>query len=226
MSYSDITYNSKNPLARFAHRQRFKNSIKAINLTNGISILDYGCGDGKFLNELGSLNKDKNLNLVGYEPFMEPIEGNKIRIEKNLADLNNEKFDVVTCFEVLEHFNPTNQYNYLQNMIAHLKSNGLVIVSVPIEIGIPALVKNLRRRTLFKGEQFSYKNIFKSFLGNPPAEFRIKDGYLDHMGFNYKDLEKLFKKDFVIVTKTFSPFKFLGSNFNSQVFYELKLKQS
>jgi len=226
MSYSRKTYDSFNPLARFAHRQRFQNSILSIIPANGVSVLDYGCGDGKFLNELLEKYKDKGLKLAGFEPLMESIDSNKIKIVKTLEELKGEKFDFVTCFEVLEHFNPKNQELIFKDFTTLLKKDGKLIISVPIEIGFPALIKNLRRKYSFKGKQFSFKNILKSMRAVPMPEYRNREGYLDHMGFNYKDLELLFAKFFIIKSKTYSPYKNLSSNFNSQVFYELTLKHS
>ena len=226
MSYSRKTYDSFNPLARFAHRQRFYNSILSIIPANGVSILDYGCGDGKFLNELLDKYKDKELKLAGFEPLMESIEANKIKIVKTLQELNAEKFDFVTCFEVLEHFSKKNQESIFKDFISLLKQDGKLIISVPIEIGFPAIIKNLRRKYSFKGQQFTFKNILKSIRGTPMPEYRDREGYLDHMGFNYKDLELLFVKFFIIKSKMYSPFKSLGPNFNSQVFYELTLKHT
>ena len=226
MSYSRTTYDSYNPLARFAHRQRFKNSVLSIQVSEGISLLDYGCGDGKFLNELAEKYKTKKIHLMGFEPYMSAIANNKIKIVQHLEELSGEKFDYVTCFEVMEHFNPQKQEAICIDFTKLLKPEGTLIVSVPIEIGFPALIKNIRRKYSYKGKQFTFKNIFKSILGKPMPEYRNREGYLDHMGFSYKDLELLFDKYFLIKNKTFSPLKGMGANVNSQVFYELSLKRS
>src|SRR6185312_5523874 len=181
MSYSRTTYDSPNPLARFAHRQRFKNSILSIRIANGISVLDYGCGDGKFLNELADKYKTKNMHLIGFEPYMQAIANNKIKIVQNLEELGEAKFDYVTCFEVLEHFNPQKQEAICVDFTKLLKPEGAIIVSVPIEIGFPALIKNIRRMYSYKGKQFTFRNTFRSILGKPMPEYRSREGYLDHM---------------------------------------------
>ncbi len=225
MSYSDYTYNSKNPLVRFAHRQRFKISLDFSNPKDGDKILDYGCGDGKFLNSIKA-----NCILVGYEPYMEPVLDNKIQIFKMIGEVNDfadkhGKFDVITCFEVLEHFNQTNQRRMLKEMKNLLSESGHLIISVPIEIGFPPLIKNLRRKMLSTDPLYTYKNIIKSALGYDFNEYRAGEGYLfEHLGFHYKKLEKIFDQDFVIRKRRYSPFRRMGYNFNSQVFYKLKSK--
>jgi hypothetical protein len=62
-------------------------------------------------------------------------------------------------------------------------------------------------------------------LGRPFKEYRSGDGYLyEHLGFNHRKLEKVVADYCIILEKHYSPFKFLGYNFNSQVFYKLKPK--
>lgn len=220
--YAQHTYNSSNPLARFAHRQRFKHSLAAIPVKHGASVLDFGCGDGKLLNSLKEQSPDLELKLVGYEPFMESVTNNLIMIYKSLDKIKSlGKFDVICCFEVLEHFNTKNQLDFLKTMASMLTEGGVMVISVPIETGFPSVVKNLRRVLLHNLDLYSAKNIFKSAFSIAVPECREGNGYLSHMGFNHKDFENLLKKRFIIGKKMFSPFKGLGVQFNSQVFYHL-----
>lgn len=176
-SYRDRNYNSPNPLRRFAHRTRFRKSIESIEMKDGISIMDFGAGDGLFLNQLEGINT--SLRLVGFEPYMESIQENKIQIIKDWTQVleissNSALFDYVTCFEVLEHFSPSNQHEALKKMHSIVKDSGRVIISVPIEKGIPAVVKNLIRRVNMPQSNhiFTYSNIFSSFLGKSLLNLR------------------------------------------------------
>lgn len=228
-SYLDRNYNSKNPLRRFAHRTRFKKSIQSIESNSEYSLMDFGCGDGTFMNQLNL--RSSSVKLVGFEPIMDSIEGNQIEIYKNWEDIISksktiEGFDYVTCFEVLEHFSPENQLEALKKMNSVLKKDGKVIISVPIEKGFPALVKNLIRRVNLPQSVhiFSYKNIWNSFLSRSLLHLRQDPGYMSHMGFYFTDLEdeigKLFKQE----KKSFSPFGGPSHHFNSQVFFTLTKK--
>ena len=50
--YDRYTFNSSNLLARFSHRSRYKLGVKLIKKEKNLNILDFGCGDGRFLNDL------------------------------------------------------------------------------------------------------------------------------------------------------------------------------
>jgi hypothetical protein len=129
---------------------------------------------------------------------------------------------------VLEHLNLETQIEALEKFTSVLKEDGRLIISVPIEVGFPSVVKNIRRNT-FNGisKTYTLKNTIASFLGRKTKHMkshRQKEGSLSHLGFFHGDLEKVFLNYFKILKKSFSPFKGLGLNLNSQVFYELKIR--
>ena len=128
ISYHDLTYNSRNPLRRWAHRTRFAKSISAIDLTEGAKVLDFGCGDGLFLNQLRK-SADVELRLTGYEPYMKSLEENEVRTFSDWEDVRataakEGDFDVVTSFEVFEHFSADNQRAALARISQVLDRNG------------------------------------------------------------------------------------------------------
>ena len=76
--YSDNTYNSKNFLVRFSHRNRFKKALSCVmKEKKNDTLLDYGTGDGHFLIELSK--EKKFIDLVGFEPIMLPKNNNEIK---------------------------------------------------------------------------------------------------------------------------------------------------
>lgn len=226
-TYYDRNYNAKNPLRRYAHRTRFKKSISAIEIKDGLSILDYGAGDGLFLNQILGLKDDATL--VGYEPYMDAIDDSQVDLVKEWHQVENVlaqkgKFDYVTCFEVLEHFSPTNQLEALQKMRSAVADHGTVIISVPIEKGMPSLVKNLIRKVNLPHSNhiFTYGNIYKSLVGKSLLDMRKESQYYSHMGFYFTDLEKEIETIFTIQDKSYSPIGGPTYQVNSQVFYTLK----
>ncbi|GHT74958.1 hypothetical protein AGMMS50262_08980 [Bacteroidia bacterium] len=230
-NYSNYTYHSKNVFKRFAHQKRFKRAIDLIQANDDIRLLDFGCGDGFFLNQLKESYSGK-IDLLGFEPILDPIENNTVCIvnswEKVQILVNSSDLNYVTCFEVLEYFTEQKQIELIEQIVSVLKKDGILIVSVPVETGIPSLIKNsIRKRSCNRKYQYlySYKNIFYAFLGKPILDYRQGDDYLwEHIGFRFQDLEKIFSIYFHVLQKSYSPFGILGRHFNSQVFYKLQKK--
>ncbi|MDA9596936.1 class I SAM-dependent methyltransferase [Flavobacteriaceae bacterium] len=229
--YDRYTFNSSNPLARFSHRSRYKVGVKLIKKEKNLRILDFGCGDGRFLNDLEIEKQD--FILVGFDPYMESVLFKNITIHKEwqkIKELTKSKglFDYVVCFEVLEHFSKVRQMNALEQIAGVIKEDGYFVVSVPIEKGFPSVVKNLRRMMIHpNGNIYNFKNIIASLFGVKTKwmkQHRLGAEYLSHIGFFFNELEFVMKHFFTIKKKIYSPFKGLGSNFNAQVFYVLKKK--
>ncbi|RSK40268.1 class I SAM-dependent methyltransferase [Mangrovimonas spongiae] len=231
MSYAKLTRENKSKIRKYSHQKRLDMAVKLIDLKQDESLIDYGTGDGYLLKLI--YTKLKNKQLYGFDPVDDMFEELKqtiatyslqdVSITKNLNTLENKKFDVVSCQEVLEHFSATKQQEHLKNISNLLKDNGRVVISVPLEIGFPSLVKNSIRFLVGQSKaEATFKNIVKSFLGLEIN--RPKDDYIyTHIGFNHKHLEKVFEDvGFIIETKQYSPFKYLYNFVNSQVFYILK----
>lgn len=224
-NYGDHTYNSQNSLKRFSHRRRFNKSISCIHVSDDIRLLDFGCGDGLFLNRLKHVLNTKGF-IMGYEPVIAPIYGNTVNITDSWEEVVQEApFNYVTCFEVLEHFDKEQQIETLKKMSQILTDDGFLVVSVPVEKGFPSLIKNFIRKYSCPPRDrhlYSVKNIIAACFKRKLPKYRTGSNYLSHLGFYHNDLEKVFLNDFVVVEKSFSPFSWLGSHLNSQVFYRLK----
>lgn len=235
MTYYGRTYDSPNPLVRFAHRARLNIAlnlllqIKSNQIKSNQWVLDYGCGDGLYANRLSEL-LGGDTRIIGYEPYMESLPGNQIEIVRSWSEVKDKQSKLglasaVTCFETLEHLTEDAQRDALRNMRSLLSGDGVLIVSVPIEGGIPSLVKNLVRRSRYhKSDVYTWRNILRSIFWLPVTEARQGPGYLSHMGFFYRDLEKIIIEYFVIDRRHGSPFRWMGSSLNSQIFYLLRPK--
>ena len=221
--YSDYTYNSRNPLVRFSHRKRFLTALNFILKEKFDNLLDYGAGDGHFLKEVSKIKTD--IELAGFEPVMNNTDSEGIKYYSDVSDIKGQKYGVITCFEVLEHFNSNGQNEILENIYNLLSDDGVVIISVPIEIYFPSFIKNIIRIKYTKLDFQYIKNILKALFAMNIPEIRNEEGYIGtHLGFNYKKLEALFKKHFEILQKRNSPLEYLPIITNSQVFYKLKKK--
>lgn len=232
MAYEDYTINSKNPLARFAHRTRVKVGLRYVHVHSESKVLDFGCGDGDFLSHL-SADSDSS-KLVGFEPYMESKNAaSTLNIFSNWDEITayckvNGVFDTVVCFEVMEHFSKEKQVEAIDKILKVLKADGDLVISVPIEKGLPVIPKNLRRIALsYEGNEeiYTLKNIACSLFGIKSQSLdRLRNGedFLSHMGFYFTDLEDLLRKKFIVSEILYSPFPKLPYFLNSQVFFQLK----
>jgi len=231
MSYLKQTINNKSIIKKFSHRKRFKVATKLFNLKANESILDYGTGNGYLLITLAELYPESNI--YGYEPIdsmfkelqVEIINSGlkNIQVVDNLEEVGNMSFDFVSCFEVLEHFSDSTLQNHILAIKNLVSNTGEIVISVPIETGLSSIFKNSVR--FFVKQQHgnsSFKNIIRSVFSLPIN--RNDTEYINsHIGFNYKNLEQVFKNERLqLKSKHYSPFKFLYGMLNSQVFYCLK----
>lgn len=113
------------------------NYLKKINFK---SLIDIGCGDGKFLNEVNKRIPGKDLTgidyserAVGLAKLMTP---NVKFINKDITleyTFGNEKYEVATLIETLEHIKP-NKISIFVNAISDMLNNkAYLLVSVPSE---------------------------------------------------------------------------------------------
>jgi 2-polyprenyl-3-methyl-5-hydroxy-6-metoxy-1,4-benzoquinol methylase len=230
MFYRKQTYNNKSKLKKISHSSRFNESVSFItNLFSRkkINLLDFGCGDGYFLS---LINKDKkNWKLSGYDPSLKVVSEMKrllhnsntknIKVFSNFNSIKN-KYDVVTCFETLEHFNKKMQLQLINQIKSRVKPGGLILISVPIEIYLSGFLKGIYRYLINqKNNRTSLVNLFK-ILFNLKIDRKKTNKYISsHVGFNYLELIKLLNENnFKIIKKFYTPFGFLGPLLNSQVF--------
>ena len=106
---------------------------KKIQLINHYSnqekkILDIGCGTGEFLIHA----KNKNWKTVGVEvndQARQKASNKKIDTFRSLDNLDNQKFDVITLWHVLEHL--PNLEDQILKIKSLLEKNGTLIIAVP-----------------------------------------------------------------------------------------------
>lgn len=100
----------------------------------GKSILDVGCGDGRFCYEL--MKEGIKVEGIDYsEQALSFARAFNPRTNFYLDDLTNlklkKKFDVVVLVEVLEHIDPHQISKVMENISKVLKKGGKLIISVP-----------------------------------------------------------------------------------------------
>ncbi|MBN1298085.1 MAG: methyltransferase domain-containing protein, partial [Actinobacteria bacterium] len=219
-------------------RKRYRQaliSVREVPFNFKGNILDYGGGSGEFCKYI--LKSFPYANVVLYEPTpsirQEAIknlaEYPGIKINAEIKDLPYTKFDVIFCMEVFEHM-VIDQYPVIFNDFLKLMDrDSLLVLSIPVEIYLPALIKGIFRMTRRYGRyDANIKNIFKCTFGKPPQNRpreEIENSlpyHYDHLGFDYRAFEKELKKHFSIICSYGGPFTLLPAALNLEKYYLCK----
>lgn len=132
-------YHSKNVFVRSLFLKRLKIAIQLarseLNSNNNLKVIDLGCGEGVLLKLLEKEFKD--IRTFGIDVKPDVLEIKKfLRAEIKTADIRNSGFsnnffDIIFCLDVLEHFEDLGKP--VREIERILRSNGLLIVSLPTE---------------------------------------------------------------------------------------------
>ena len=227
MQYSNLTNKSNVFLKRFTHTSRHVKCSDIVASLKYKNFLDFGSGDGQFFEYLKIKPKK---NYFAYEPYKQMytqfIKNNKnfksVKLLKNKKNLKSNFYDIITVNEVIEHLPNRKIYDVIELIKLISKKNSTIIISVPIEVGFSALVKNFIR-FIFSSthEGLTFTNLIKSIFAKKINRGRRKY-YKSHIGFNYYDLKKILSSHFYIQKITYTPFGFLKGFLNSQIFFICK----
>jgi 2-polyprenyl-3-methyl-5-hydroxy-6-metoxy-1,4-benzoquinol methylase len=120
-----------------ARTRAWRNQVDKVHFIErfiqGGRLLDVGCGDGRFLWALHSKRWDRTgVEPVG--PVVELVRARFPEIRFVLGDvfspeLQEETFDVITLWHVIEHFQ--DPFGAIQRLSRMLRPNGLLVVSTP-----------------------------------------------------------------------------------------------
>jgi SAM-dependent methyltransferase len=174
MSYHSLTVGSSCGIKRFSHRRRFERALALLDVRASDRVLDYGAGDGYFVRLANESYPESEL--VAYDPdpimfteFRLTLDGTEnVAVARDTHRFPQGYFSKIVCVEVFEHLEPEPRTAVLAEMLRLLAPGGSVVISVPIEIGLSSLLKNLVRvaiRHHHPGTTIS--NIVRSLLGLP-----------------------------------------------------------
>jgi SAM-dependent methyltransferase len=171
-------------------------------------------------------------HLVGFEPdadmFHEAVRvtrGTGITIIKALDSLDSGAFSTITCLETVEHLVDKELDALFTNIKRLLAHDGQVVISVPIETGVPALLKNVFR--ILRGHvpdnltfRYFWRMVCGASIPRSTPERREHGQYIySHMGFNHCQFEETLKKHVRIKDIRYSPLAVAGSMLNNTVLY-------
>jgi 2-polyprenyl-3-methyl-5-hydroxy-6-metoxy-1,4-benzoquinol methylase len=236
---------SRSRLVAWSHSSRFELARRLVEPRAGGRLLDYGCGDGTFL----AMVADLFPSALGVDAAADQIEDCARRfagvdgVAFALADAlaggeHAAAYDVVVCMEVLEHCPDDLQRGVLDTMRRVVAPGGLVVISVPIEIG-PSLIAKQAARALAAVRglgEYAHRERYRPgelvrmlFAGagtrivRPETTTRLDDGrtirFTGHKGFNWKRLAVEVAARFRVDAVRFSPMPPCGEFLNSQVWF-------
>lgn len=239
--YEKKQLSSPSRVIAWSHSSRFRVARELLAPFAGQRLLDYGSGDGTLL----KLVADAFPSAVGADPIEAQVVDARRRFGEDgsptfytISELQERypaaSFDVIICMEVLEHCVPSEVERVLQDMRRLVTPEGTVIISVPIEIGPSLVLKQAARRVAgLRGlgdykhnERYSMSEIVKMTLATSTTSIpRPTHDAPDigpahgHKGFNWRALQKRIESRFVVRRRRFSPLRFLGGFFSSQVWF-------
>jgi SAM-dependent methyltransferase len=239
---------SRDRLVRWSHGRRFKTGIALAREFRGKRVLDFGSGDGTFL-ALTMMGDDAPAIAAGAELTREVVDDCRRRYysEPRLQFLQVEEldrqnaaasYDAVFCMEVLEHV--VDWEPELARMARLLAPGGKLIISVPVETGLPVVVKQTVRRIAgwrkvghYPGTtSYSWSELLSAVLAGNRQHvvrpvFDIGSGPAhDHKGFNWMVLRDRLRRQFVLERILASPFSWLGPRLGTQVWFVCRMERS
>lgn len=132
VSHSESKKGIINKLFLAARKYTLKRKLKTVhNYSTGKSILDIGCGTGSFLD----ICKSSGYNTTGLEPEESARDyalknyGIEVFPIENFLSLDENLFDVITLWHVLEHVSDLNLY--FKRFKELLNETGTLIIALP-----------------------------------------------------------------------------------------------
>lgn len=211
--YEKQTLDNPNPIARFAHRARFQRSKRLVLplLSEGATLLDYGCGQGRFLHELTTETAafQPRPTLLGYDPYM-AMRYEGYEVVSDPAAIPGASVGVLTSLEVCEHLNDEETQAFIDFAARVLRPGGNLLVTVPIMMGPAVLIKEVSRSLLFRrrSDTSAGELLKAAVFGVPPR--RADDIKGSHRGYDWRVTRRKLKARFTPVHLEFSPLPLLG----------------
>ena len=237
---------SRDRLVAWSHARRFDTAVKLARAFRGKRVMDFGSGDGTFL-ALVMMTSDAPAIGVGAEISAEVVDDCRRRYQDEprlqfvqVDALNTpdhlRSYDAVFCMEVLEHV--VDWEPELARMARLLAPGGTLIVSVPVEIGLPVVVKQIARSVAgwrkighYPGTtSYTWSELASAIFAGSRQHvtrpmFDTGSGPThDHKGFNWKVLRDRLGRQFVIDRIVASPLPLLGPQLATQVWFVAHLR--
>ena len=232
-------------LIAWSHRSRFEMGLALARRFGGKRLLDYGSGDGTFLAMLDASDAPP-AEALGVELDDAQVDDCRRRFAGRprlrfalIQELDDDRhrgyYDGVVCMEVLEHVVALD--TIVDRLWRTLADDGTLIVSVPVETGLPLLLKQAARRVAgWRGigdypgtSPYTFREYVSSvFAGARPHLKRPIYGvdgptpFHDHKGFNWMALRDRLQSRFVLEDTLASPISWAGPHLGTQAWFVMR----
>lgn len=175
---------------------------------DGRSWADVGCSNAYIISTV--LNVYRPSEVYGFDHS----ESNLVVAKESVPtarfefiDLNDvvelpRRFDVVSCFETLEHVG--NLQRAVKSIVGLVRPGGTLLVTVPIETGLGGSLKYLLKRGIYRyslkelpgGESRRGEYARALLSGSRISAFRSepREGWGTHFGFDWRDVDDLLQE--------------------------------
>jgi SAM-dependent methyltransferase len=229
-------------LIAWSHRRRFEVGVELARPFAGKRLLDYGCGDGTYLALLMASTHapaiavgaeiDPGLVAANQSRFAQTPNLRFVHVRDLAAQQHTGKYDAVVCMEVFEHLVEVEPV--LEGFARLLAPAGMLLLSVPVETGLPLLVKQTARRIAgWRGvgdypgtTPYRWSELCAGLFAGARQHIerprhRNTDGseFHDHKGFNWMALREIIARRFELERTVASPLTWLTPHLASQVWF-------
>jgi SAM-dependent methyltransferase len=229
--YYDRIFRGGSALTRWAHHARRDAVLKLIGDQVFESAADVGCADGWLLRDLYDHGVIKGGVGIDNEPEMLEAGRTRSTAQPELffttpedENLSQGSFDLVCCLETLEHVEDVDAV--VRQIAGLVRSGGIVVVSVPIEVGPALFVKQTgrwwaNRLTDYGYERYSWQELQQAGLRWDASKLTRTNIY-SHKGFDYREVRAMLSGRFELVRSVYSPLPWTGPWGASTVFWMLR----
>ena len=101
------------------------NFVNKIIQDKNLKVLDYGCGSGYGTKVL----LEKFPNVTSHDTYFDDYRPAGITVETDIEKIKKQQYDLVTCFEVIEHMDEAAQNVLMDNLAGLLNKDGVLFIS-------------------------------------------------------------------------------------------------
>jgi SAM-dependent methyltransferase len=112
---------------------------RTINDSN-LAVLDFGCGSGYGSKVL----KEKFKDVTSYDIYPDNYTPKDIEVIQDINVIKKRKYDIITCFEVIEHVDEATQWDLMKTLHELTTDNGTLFISTVRKI-VPPPTENRRK---------------------------------------------------------------------------------